>query len=119
AVEARTNHLALREVRRTTIRLIRDHLRLPPDHQHSWQGHSFDFTTVAFDGGDLGGAVFSGGAVHFHGASFTGSAINFSGAVFSGATVNFGGADHLGGAEFSYSPVAGSTLMGAASQAPQ
>ncbi|MDX3848515.1 pentapeptide repeat-containing protein [Streptomyces europaeiscabiei] len=98
--EARFNYLALREVRRTTIRLIRDHLRLPPNHHQSWQGHSFDFTNVVFDGGDLGGAVFSGGAIHFHGASFVGKAINFSGAVFSGATVNFGGAAHLGGADF-------------------
>lgn len=101
ATEARHTYLALREVRHTTIRLIRDHLRLPHDHQHSWQGHKFDFTNVAFDGGDLGGAVFSGGAVHFHGAVFYGRAVNFSGAVFSGATVNFGGAAHLGGADFS------------------
>ncbi|MDT0385959.1 pentapeptide repeat-containing protein [Streptomyces dubilierae] len=100
AAEAHS-YRALREVRRTTIRLIRDHLRLPRNHHHSWQGHSFDFTSVVFDGGDLGGAVFSGGAVHFHGASFSGSAINFSGAVFSGATVNFGDASHLGGADFS------------------
>ncbi|MFD0307177.1 pentapeptide repeat-containing protein [Streptomyces sp. NPDC127119] len=98
--EARHTYLALREVRRTTIRLIRDHLRLPLDHQHSWQGHNFDFTGVIFDGGDLGGAVFSSGAVHFHGAVFTGTAINFRKTVFSGATVNFGGADHLGGADF-------------------
>ncbi|MGW2283504.1 pentapeptide repeat-containing protein [Streptomyces phaeochromogenes] len=101
AAEARHTYRALREVRHTTIRLIRDHLRLPHDHQHSWQGHKFDLTNVAFDGGDLGGAVFSGGAVHFHGAVFYGSAVNFSGAEFSGATVNFGGAAHLEGAEFS------------------
>ncbi|MEU9785561.1 pentapeptide repeat-containing protein [Streptomyces phaeochromogenes] len=105
ATEARHTYLALREVRHTTIRLIRDHLRLPHDHQHSWQGHKFDFTNVAFDGGDLGGAVFSSGTVHFHGAVFYGSAVNFSGAVFSGATVNFGGAAHLGGADFSGSTV--------------
>ncbi|MCW8102656.1 pentapeptide repeat-containing protein [Streptomyces tauricus] len=87
--EARHAYLALREVRRTTIRLIRDHLRLPPDHQHSWQGHNFGFTGVTFDGGDLGGAVFSSGAVHFHGAVFSGSTVAFRAARFSGGAVEF------------------------------
>src|SRR4029079_4124554 len=38
----RHSDLALREVRHTVIRLIRDHLRLPAGHQHSWHGHDFD-----------------------------------------------------------------------------
>ncbi|MET8080283.1 hypothetical protein [Streptomyces sp. NPDC005303] len=37
--EARHGYLALREVRHTVIRLIRDHLRLEAEHPHSWQGH--------------------------------------------------------------------------------
>ncbi|MER7875787.1 pentapeptide repeat-containing protein [Streptomyces solisilvae] len=101
---ARHEHLALREVRHTVIRLIRDHLRLPPEHPHSWQGHDLDFTGVTFDGGDFGGAVFSGGRVTFDGAQFSkgmvdfrlaqfsGGTVSFVGAVFSGCRVNFGGA---------------------------
>jgi hypothetical protein len=58
--EARHTYLALREVRHIIIRLIRDHLRLPLEHHHSWQGHDFDFTGVTFDGGDFGGAQFGG-----------------------------------------------------------
>ncbi|MER6137096.1 pentapeptide repeat-containing protein [Streptomyces sp. NPDC001815] len=101
ATDAWHTYLALREVRRSTIRIIRDHLRLPLGRRHSWQGHNFDFTGAAFDGGDLGGVIFSSGAVHFGGAVFTGTAVNFSKAVFSGATVNFGATSHLDGAEFS------------------
>jgi hypothetical protein len=73
--EARHTYQALREVRHTVIRLIRDHLRLEPEHPHSWQGHDFDLTEVTFDGGDLSEAVFSGGTVHFSGATFSGSAV--------------------------------------------
>ncbi|NWF31372.1 pentapeptide repeat-containing protein, partial [Streptomyces sp. PKU-EA00015] len=51
--EARHAYLSLREVRHTVIRLIRDHLRLPFKHHHTWQGHAFDFTDVTFDGGDF------------------------------------------------------------------
>ncbi|WP_248844944.1 pentapeptide repeat-containing protein [Streptomyces griseorubiginosus] len=86
---ARHTYRALREVRHTVIRLIRDHPRLEPEHPHSWQGHDFDFTNVAFDGGDLSETVFSGGAVDFVRATFSGSAVDFSGAAFSGGTVDF------------------------------
>ena len=89
---ARHAYLSLREVRHTVIRLIRDHLRLAPEHPHSWQGHNFGFTNVMFDGGDLSDAVFSGGAVDFSGAVFCGGRVDFSGAVFSGGTVDFAGA---------------------------
>ncbi|WP_020114930.1 pentapeptide repeat-containing protein [Streptomyces bottropensis] len=105
--EARHAYLALREVRHTVIRLIRDHLRLPVRHHHSWQGHDFDFTGVTFDGGDLSEAVFSGGTVHFIGATFSSGTVHFNGAEFSGGTVHFGGAVfsggtvHFSGAEFS------------------
>ncbi|MDQ1033031.1 hypothetical protein QF035_010613 [Streptomyces umbrinus] len=95
--EARHSYLALREVRHTIIRLIRDHLRLPLQHHHSWQGHDFDFTGVTFDGGDLSGAVFSGGSVILFEAVFAGSTVSFSEAAFSGGTVNFTGATFSGG----------------------
>ncbi|MFE2325339.1 hypothetical protein ACFXD5_15700 [Streptomyces sp. NPDC059385] len=62
---ARYIYLALREVRRTVTRLIRDHLRLSPEHPRSWQGHDFDFSGTVFDGGDFSGSGFSGGAVSF------------------------------------------------------
>ncbi len=54
----------------------------------SWQGLDFDLTGVAFDGGDFGGARFSGGTVHFGGARFSGSTVHFTGARFSSGTVD-------------------------------
>ncbi|MFE7127050.1 pentapeptide repeat-containing protein [Streptomyces sp. NPDC057617] len=89
--DARHMYLALREIRHTVIRLIRDHLRLPPEHPHSWQGHDLDFTGVVFDGGDFSGATFSGGTVRFSYAAFSGGRVSFDGAEFSGGTVDFGG----------------------------
>ncbi|OEJ36310.1 pentapeptide repeat-containing protein [Streptomyces agglomeratus] len=101
--EARHTYLALREVRHTIIRLVRDHLSLPLQHRHSWQGHDFDFTGVAFDGGNLSGAVFSGGTVSFSGATFSGGVsgvVDFSGATFSGGKVSFRAATLSGGRIF-------------------
>ncbi|MFG2457041.1 pentapeptide repeat-containing protein [Streptomyces sp. NPDC048523] len=108
---ARHTYLALREVRRTVIRLVRDHLRLPREHAHSWQDHDFDFTSVTFDGGDFSGATFSGGTVSFSGAMFSGGWVDFRGATFSGGWVDFGGATFssgrvdFGGVTFSGSEV--------------
>ncbi|WP_030184811.1 pentapeptide repeat-containing protein [Streptomyces sp. NRRL S-813] len=87
--EARHAYLALREVRHTVIRLVRDHLGLDPEHPHSWQGHDFDFTGVTFDGGDFSYATFSGGTVSFRGSTFSGGEVTFYRSTFSGATVNF------------------------------
>ncbi|WAZ26780.1 pentapeptide repeat-containing protein [Streptomyces cinnabarinus] len=110
--EARHDYLALREVRHTVIRLIRDHLRLPLQHHHSWQGHDFDFTSVTFDGGDLSQTVFSGGTVHFIGATFASSNVDFSGATFSGGTVHFGGATFTGGwVDFRVATFSGGTIF--------
>lgn len=81
--EARHTYLALREVRHTVIRLIRDHLRLATQQVHSWQGHDFDFTAVTFDGGDFSGAQFSGGTVDFSGAKFASGRVDFNLATFS------------------------------------
>ncbi len=90
--DARHAYLALREVRHTVIRLIRDHLRLASDHPRSWQGHDLNFTGAVLDGGDLSGAVFAGGTVDFSSAVFAGGTVSFGGAVFAGGTVSFRGA---------------------------
>ncbi|MCX5256825.1 pentapeptide repeat-containing protein [Streptomyces canus] len=121
--EARHTYLALREVRHTVIRLIRDHLRLPHQHHHSWQDHDFDFTNVTFDGGDFtlatfsrsvvdfSGATFSGNVVDFSGATFSGNVVDFSGATFSGGTVNFLAATVCGGTvDFSGATFSGGTV---------
>ncbi|MGW1761876.1 pentapeptide repeat-containing protein [Streptomyces mirabilis] len=94
--QARHAYLALREVRHTIIRLIRDHLRLAPEHPHSWQGHDFDLTAVRFDGGDFSSAHFSGGTVDFSDAEFSGGTIGFSRARFSGGTVYFSDVEFSG-----------------------
>jgi uncharacterized protein YjbI with pentapeptide repeats len=110
--EALHTYLALREVRHTVIRVIRDHLRLPLDHPHSWVGHDFDFTGVVFDGGDFSEAVFSGtttfskarfscgtvsfreanfseGQAYFHETEFAGGTVVFTDSKISGGTVSF------------------------------
>ncbi|MEU1792265.1 pentapeptide repeat-containing protein [Streptomyces sparsogenes] len=109
--DARRGYLAFREVRHTVIRLIRDHLRLAPEHPNSWQGHDFDFTGVVFDGGDFSRAVFSSGTVRFTGSVFSSRSMDFRDTVFSGAEVSFYRAKFSGGraffdrATFSGSPV--------------
>ncbi|MBU3866204.1 pentapeptide repeat-containing protein, partial [Streptomyces sp. 4503] len=82
--EAQHAYLALKEVRHTVIRVIRDHFRLAQDHPHCWQGHHLDLTNVIFDGGDLTGAVFLNTVVDFSGAAFNGGMMRFNEAVFSG-----------------------------------
>ncbi|MBA2949596.1 pentapeptide repeat-containing protein [Streptomyces himalayensis] len=106
--DARHAYLALREVRYTVIRLIRDHFRLAPEHPHSWQGHDLDFTDVVFDGGDFSGAEFSGGTVRFDDATFSGGTVDFKGATFSGGTVDFTRARFSGGTvDFRYATFSG------------
>ena len=101
----RTAYRANWEVRHTIIRLVGTHLR--PGAAVSWQGLSFDFTGVVFDGGDFAGARFPSGIVLFTAARFSGGRVDFGGAEFSGGTVSFGGAEFsggtvsFGGAEFS------------------
>jgi hypothetical protein len=103
----RHDYLALREVRHTVIRLIRDHLRLPEENPHSWRGAYLDFTGVTFDGGDFSGSIFKDGTVTFDHAKFQAgrvsfervqcknSILNFDRAHFCGAEVDFGHV-HLG-----------------------
>jgi uncharacterized protein YjbI with pentapeptide repeats len=96
--DARHAYLSMLEVRHTAIRLIRDHLRRPLDHPHSWHGHDFDFTHATFDGGeDFSEAEFSGGVVSFHGAKFSGGGVSFLEAEFSGGGVDFSDAEFTGG----------------------
>ncbi|MFF7929009.1 pentapeptide repeat-containing protein [Streptomyces mirabilis] len=103
---ARHSYLELRQVRHTVIRLIRDHLRLGVEHSHSWRDHSFDFTSVVFDGGDFEDAHFLG-PVSFEDAQFTGhvsfdrarlasSSVSFDGVVFTGGNVSFDRAEFAG-----------------------
>ncbi|MFC9879026.1 pentapeptide repeat-containing protein [Streptomyces libani] len=94
--DALHGYLALREVRHTVIRLIRDHLRLHCDHSHSWQGHDLDFSNVIFDGGDFSRAEFAGGTVTFNGAEFAGGTVTFDDAEFAGGTVTFDDAKFTG-----------------------
>lgn len=104
-------YLALREVRHTVIRLICDRLRLAPEHPHSWQGHDLDFTDVVFDGGNLSGAVFSGGRVDFRGARFSDGMVDFGFARFLGGMVYFSGAEFTGGTvHFDHATFAGGTV---------
>jgi hypothetical protein len=93
--EKRLAFRASREVRHTVIRVITDHLNGTAP--VSWRGLNLDFTGVVFDGGNFGGATFSGGTVSFRGATFSGGTVDFSGATFSGGTVSFRGATFSGG----------------------
>ena len=68
---------AIREVRRTAIGVIAAHLQW--NAAVSWQGLSFNFTGVVFDGGNFSGARFSGGTVSFDDARFSGE-VNLSNA---------------------------------------
>jgi uncharacterized protein YjbI with pentapeptide repeats len=86
---------ASREVRHTVIRVITAHLK--DDAAVSWQGMTFDFWGVVFDGGDFNGARFSHGTVSFYGAKFSGGTVYFNETKFSGGTVNFDDAQFDGG----------------------
>jgi uncharacterized protein YjbI with pentapeptide repeats len=86
---------ASREVRHTVIRVISAHLK--DDAAVSWQGLTFDFWGVVFDGGDFNGAQFSGGTVSFYGAKFTEDTVYFNETKFSGGTVRFDSAQFDGG----------------------
>jgi uncharacterized protein YjbI with pentapeptide repeats len=96
---------AIREVRHTVIRVITAHLQ--KDATRSWQGLTFDFTGVVFDGGNFSGAQFSDGTVLFNKAQFSSGTVMFSDAQFSGGMVYFtqaqfsGGRVYFGSAQFS------------------
>jgi hypothetical protein len=77
-----------REVRHTVICIIGNHLRLSDQDQPDevpWAGHNFDFTDVAFDGGDLGASQFLDTTLTFTRAIITAGTLDFGSARFSGA----------------------------------
>jgi hypothetical protein len=82
------------EVRRTLIRVIRDHLR--DDRPGDWTGCNFSFEGATFGAGDLSKARFCGGQVTFHEATFT-ELFMFDDVQFSGAMVWFSGATFASG----------------------
>jgi uncharacterized protein YjbI with pentapeptide repeats len=86
---------AIREVRHAVIGVITAHLK--EEAAVSWRGLNFDFTGVVFDGGNFGGAWFSGGEVKFCGAWFSGGMVSFDLVRFSGGTVDFHQARFSGG----------------------
>jgi hypothetical protein len=77
-----------REVRRTIIRIIRNHLRTDFG-AVSWCGLDFSFEGAVFDCGDLSKARFTDGRVSFHGVQFVGDYFEFRGVDFVGARVWF------------------------------
>ena len=91
----RLDFLASREVRHTVIKVIADHLM--DRATVSWQGLSFNFNEVVFDGGDFRDAVFSGSLVVFDRAEFAAGTVHFSRVKFSSGHVFFGSAKFFGG----------------------
>ncbi|MFA3840555.1 pentapeptide repeat-containing protein [Streptomyces aureus] len=78
-----------REVRRTIVELIRNHLQ-DPSAPTTWCGLDLDFTSATFDSGaDFRGAQFTGGNVSFQRVRLTGAGVSFGDARFAGSTVSF------------------------------
>jgi pentapeptide repeat protein len=96
SVQEQLDFRASREVRHTVIRVIAAHLS--DGAAMSWQGLSFDFNGVVFDGGDFRGAAFSGATVSFVDAAFSGGDVAFTNAAFSGGQVSFNHAAFSGSA---------------------
>ncbi|WP_203883996.1 pentapeptide repeat-containing protein [Planotetraspora kaengkrachanensis] len=87
---------AMREVRRTILRLIATHLRSTA--QPSWSGTDMDFTGVIFDeDANFEGAVFSGGKISFDGAELSGGTVSFYEAEFLDGEISFDTAKFSGG----------------------
>ncbi|MFF0814570.1 hypothetical protein ACFYVR_05355 [Rhodococcus sp. NPDC003318] len=85
-----------RQVRRTVVGVIREHLQ--KDAPSSWQCCHFDFSETDFRGAEMDflGARFSG-RVDFSGTVFESGEVSFRGSVFSGATVDFSRATFVDG----------------------
>ncbi|MET9002728.1 hypothetical protein [Amycolatopsis sp. NPDC004169] len=84
-----------REVRRTIIRVIRNHLR-DGWSAVSWRGYRFSFEGAVFDCGDFSKAHFRGGNVTFHRARFVAGHVEFNDVVFEGTPVWFSKAEFAG-----------------------
>jgi hypothetical protein len=74
-----------REVRHTILRIIGSHLR----EETRWRGKDYNFSRAVFDGGNFGGARFTGGRVNFRGATFAGGHVNLIETRFTDAHVSF------------------------------
>ncbi|WP_174184133.1 pentapeptide repeat-containing protein [Nocardia barduliensis] len=118
-----------REVRRTIVRVIADHLL--PGTEYAWSPYNLDFRTSRLEAADFDNVTFSGtarfdnatfvGGARFGGATFTGTAsfhqANFSGdswfhkAAFTSAT-SFGEAIFSGDASFGEASFSGDTTFG-------
>ncbi|MEU4709969.1 pentapeptide repeat-containing protein [Nocardia salmonicida] len=84
-----------REVRKTIVRVVADHLR--PEAEYSWSASNFDFRTAHLEDVDLTRITFSGTA-WFDGATFSGPA-RFDRATF-GGFARFNGSTFSDGAYF-------------------
>ncbi|WP_190394217.1 pentapeptide repeat-containing protein [Nocardiopsis quinghaiensis] len=94
----RLESASFREVRHSILRVVSDRLRQADS---LWQGHNFDFTGAAFDGGhfrrldlvsgrlNFDEARFNGGEVDFRYSRFGRATVSFRRAHFNGGTVNF------------------------------
>ncbi|MFI6573958.1 pentapeptide repeat-containing protein [Nocardia fluminea] len=96
-----------REVRKTIVRVIADHLR--PEAESSWSASNFDFRTAHLEDVDFSKAKFSGTA-EFGGTTFSGTA-RFDEATFSGGT-RFSGATFSGDAWFGGATFGGDAWFG-------
>ena len=84
-----------RQVRRTIIRVIRNHLR-DGWSAVSWCGYRFSFEDAVFDGGDFTSARFAGGNVNFSKARFVSGTFYFNDVRFDGTPFWFDGAEFSG-----------------------
>jgi len=80
----------VREARRTTFRIIKEHLSQRRG-QNSWGRYEFDFTGAALKEADFTGTTFADGRFLFEKVQFE-EGVRFDGAVFTGGHVSFRGA---------------------------
>lgn len=86
-----------REIRRTVIRIIRDHLRADFS-VVNWGTYRFSFEGATFDCGDLTRACLTKeGLMTFHGARFVAGTFHFNDFVLDESRVWFTGAHFIGG----------------------
>jgi len=91
---------SLRESRRTTLRIIKAHLRQRRG-QTSWQQCEFDFTGAVLKEADFTGITFTSGRFLFEEVQFE-EGVRFDGATFAGAYVSFRGAKLKAGSSVSF-----------------
>ena len=92
--EATAHAEAEREVRRTLVRVIRDHLRTDktPEEASRWSDLSFSFQGAHLEGPDFTGSHFTGAFVSFRDVTFSGDEVWFDRVVLAADKVSFSGA---------------------------